>query len=178
MTFLSVQIPPTAARASLHTQAEALNVLLAAMGRIGIWVRRLGPARHGMACLEPGSGLVDVAGDRPAKVTTMIARSQGFGSCQPALIVVIHIVIHADDIGRVGKSLRSALRRAWDTMITGVVSAGETNRLVCAIDATDIGSQASGLLSSRAGWCGSGSYEGGSGGVSVAVQGTEPLAAC
>ena len=32
VTFLSVQVPPKAARAILHTEAEALNVLLTAIG--------------------------------------------------------------------------------------------------------------------------------------------------
>ena len=37
VTFLSVQVPPTAARAILHTQAEALNALLTGMGPDRAW---------------------------------------------------------------------------------------------------------------------------------------------
>ncbi|MDJ0418013.1 hypothetical protein [Rhodococcus opacus] len=63
--FLSVQVPPKAARAILDTQAEALNALLTAMGPDRDLVRRTGPARPGMARLGPGNGPVGAAGDRP-----------------------------------------------------------------------------------------------------------------
>ena len=65
VTFLSVQIPPRAARAILDTAAEALSVLLRAVGPDRDLVRRIGSARPGVACLGPGNGAVGVAGDRP-----------------------------------------------------------------------------------------------------------------
>ena len=54
--LLSVQIPPRAARAILHTEAKALNALLAAMGPDRDLVRRTGPAEPWMARLGPGNG--------------------------------------------------------------------------------------------------------------------------
>lgn len=65
VTFLSVQIPPKAARAILGTDAEALNALLRAVGPDRDLGRRTGPARPRVACLGSGNGPVGVAGHRP-----------------------------------------------------------------------------------------------------------------
>ena len=65
VTFLSVQVPPKAARVILDSEAEALNALLAAVGPDRDLVRRTGPARPWMARLGPGNGPVGTAGDRP-----------------------------------------------------------------------------------------------------------------
>nr|GLK33986.1 hypothetical protein GCM10017611_08290 [Rhodococcus wratislaviensis] len=54
--FLSVQVPPQAARAILDTEAEALNALLAAIRPDRDLVRWIGAADPGVACLGPVKG--------------------------------------------------------------------------------------------------------------------------
>ncbi|BAH47193.1 hypothetical protein ROP_pROB02-01860 (plasmid) [Rhodococcus opacus B4] len=63
VTFLSVQVPPKAARTILDTQSEALNAFLTAIGPDRDLVRRTGTADPGMARLGPGNGPVGAAGD-------------------------------------------------------------------------------------------------------------------
>ncbi len=76
VTFLSVQIPPTAARAILDTDAEALNTLLRAIGPDRDLVDESDPLGPGVARLGPGNRPLALPGIGRTKATKLIARKR------------------------------------------------------------------------------------------------------
>ncbi|RYF87837.1 MAG: hypothetical protein EON95_21265 [Caulobacteraceae bacterium] len=76
VTFLSVQIPPTAARAVLHTRAEALNALLAAVGPDRDLVDEPDPLTPGWPAWDLETALWALPGIGRTKATKLIARKR------------------------------------------------------------------------------------------------------
>ncbi|MFV9454765.1 DUF6308 family protein [Rhodococcus sp. NM-2] len=76
VTFLSVQIPPKAARAILHTEAEALNALLTAIGPDRDLVDEPDPLAPGWPAWDLETALWALPGIAQTKATKLIARKR------------------------------------------------------------------------------------------------------
>ena len=76
VTFLSVQVPPTAARAILHTEAEALNALLTAIGPDRDLVDEPDPLAPGWPAWDLETALWALPGIGQTKATKLIARKR------------------------------------------------------------------------------------------------------
>ncbi|MFD7011435.1 DUF6308 family protein [Rhodococcus jostii] len=76
VTFLSVQVPPTAARAILHTQSEALNALLTAVGPDRDLVDEPDPLTPGWPAWDLETALWALPGIGQTKATKLIARKR------------------------------------------------------------------------------------------------------
>ncbi|TQC46535.1 hypothetical protein EEB14_25695 [Rhodococcus sp. WS4] len=78
--FVSVQIPPTAARAILDTEAEALNVLLTVVGPDRGCRSKSRAAAHGTAGLRSRGRDLDPAGGNSAgRAAGLLRRCGGCG---------------------------------------------------------------------------------------------------
>lgn len=76
MTFLSVQVPPKAARAILHTEVEALNALLTAIGPVRDLVDEPDPLAPGWPAWDLETALWALPGIGQTKATKLIARKR------------------------------------------------------------------------------------------------------
>ncbi|AHK35671.1 hypothetical protein OPAG_08304 [Rhodococcus opacus PD630] len=76
VTFLSVQVPPKAARAILHTEAEALNALLTAIGSDRDLVDEPEPLTPGWPAWDLETALWALPGIGQTKATKLIARKR------------------------------------------------------------------------------------------------------